>query len=212
MTETSNNNDVLLTDTNNNDVLLTDTNNNDVLLTEIKKISNIFLDNITNIDKKLDEIIFRVSKLENKVEFIENYKSQSDIKKIKELRIENIELSEYDILRALNYKDHRSILYIFKLYYKNKLNLKHAYPIRIKGQRSFEYYSNEEWVPDLYGNNIMNIICKNMENLFIKINVIEKVNIDNLLANQEFIYKLSNDKYKRILLPFIIEEVRLNNL
>ena len=51
-----------------------------------------------------------------------------------------------------------------------------------------------------------------MENLFIKINVIEKVNIDNLLANQEFIYKLSNDKYKRILLPFIIEEVRLNNL
>ena len=193
-------------------IKMTDNTNNDVLLTEIKKMSNIFLDNITNIDKKLDEIILRVSKLENKVDFIENYKNQSDIKKIKELKNETIELSEYDILRALNYKDHRSILYIFKLYYKNKLNLKHVYPIRIKGQRSFEYYSNEEWVPDLYGNNIMNIICKNMENLFIKYNVIEKVNIDNLLSNQEFIYKLSNDKYKRILLPFIIEEVRQNNL
>ena len=191
---------------------MTETINNDVLLIEIQKLSNIFLYNITNIDKKLDEIILRVSKLENKVDFIENYKNQSDIKKIKELKNETIELPEYDILRALNYKDHRSILYIFKLYYKNKLNLKHAYPIRIKGQRSFEYYSNEEWVPDLYGNNIMNIICKNMENLFIKYNVIEKVNIDNLLSNQEFIYKLSNDKYKRTLLPFIIEEVRQNNL
>ena len=186
--------------------------NNEMLLIEIQKLSTIFLNNINNIDNKLDEIISRVSKLENKVEFIENYKSQSDIKKIKELKHEIIELPEYDILRALNYKDHRSILYIFKLYYKNKLNLKHAYPIRIKGQRSFEYYSNEEWVPDLYGNNIMNIICKNMENLFIKYNVIEKVNIDNLLSNQEFIYKLSNDKYKRTMLPFIIEEVRLNNL
>jgi hypothetical protein len=186
--------------------------NNEILLIEIQKLSTLFLDNITNIDNKLDQIISRVSKLENKVDFIENYKNQSDIKKIRELRYENIELPEYDILRALNYKDHRSILYIFKLYYKNKLNLKHAYPIRIKGQRSFEYYSNEEWVPDLYGNNIMNIICKNMENLFIKYNVIEKVNIDNLLSNQEFIYKLSNDKYKRTILPFIIEEVRINNL
>jgi hypothetical protein len=191
---------------------MTDTTNNEVLILEIQKLSNLFLTNIANIDNKLDEIISRVSKLETKVEYIENYKNQTDLKKIKELRYENIDLPEYDILRALNYKDHRSILYIFKLYYKNKLNLKHAYPIRIKGQRSFEYYSNEEWVPDLYGNNIMNIICKNMENLFIKYNVIEKVNIDNLLANQEFIYKLSNDKYKRTILPFIIEEVRLNNL
>ena len=191
---------------------MTETTNNEVLLIEIKKLSNIFLDNIQNIDKKIDEIILRVSKLENKVEFIDNYKSQNDTKKIKELKIENIDLHENDILRALNYKDHRSILYIFKLYYKNKLNLKYSYPIRIKGQRSFEYYLNEEWVPDLYGNSIMNIICKNMENLFIKYNIIEKVNIDNLLTNQEFIYKLSNDKYKRILLPFIIEEVRQNNL
>jgi hypothetical protein len=191
---------------------MTETTNNELLLIEIKKLSNIFLDNIQNIDKKIDEIILRVSKLENKVEFIDNYKTQNDIKKIKELKIENIDLHENDILRALNYKDHRSILYIFKLYYKNKLNLKYSYPIRIKGQRSFEYYSNEEWVPDLYGNSIMNIICKNMENLFIKYNIIEKVNIDNLLTNQEFIYKLSNDKYKRILLPFIIEEVRQNNL
>jgi hypothetical protein len=186
--------------------------NNEILLIEIKKLSNIFLDNINKIDKKIDDIIYRVSKLENKVEFIESYKSQNDVKKIRELKIETIELPEYDILRALNYKDHRSILYIFKLYYKNKLNLKYSYPIRIKGQRSFEYYSNEEWIPDLYGNNIMNIICKNMEDLFIKNNIIEKVNIDNLLTNQEFIYKLSNDKYKRILLPFIVEEVRQNNL
>jgi hypothetical protein len=186
--------------------------NNSVILTEITKLSNIFLDNITKIDKKVDDIICRISKLENKVCIIESNKNQYDIRKIKELKIESIELPEYDVIRALNYKDHRSILYIFRMYYKNKLNLKHVYPIRIKGQRSFEYFSNEEWVPDLYGNNIMNIICKNMENLFIKYNIIEKINIDDLLSNQEFIYKLSNDIYRRKLLPFIIEEVRQNNL
>jgi hypothetical protein len=186
--------------------------NNDLILEEIKKLSNNFLESITKIDEKIDEIILRVSKLENKVQIIEHNKNNNDTRKIKELRVENIELPDFDVIRALNYKDHRSILYIFKLYYKNKLNLKHAYPIRIKGQRSFEYYSNDEWVPDLYGNNIMNIICKNLENLFIKYNVIEKIDIDNLLSNQEFIYKLSNDVYKRKLLPFIIEEVRQNNL
>lgn len=191
---------------------MTELSNDDIILEEIKKLSNTFLESITKIDEKIDEIISRVSKLENKVQIIEHNKNNNDAKKIKELRIENIELPDFDIIRALNYKDHRSVLYIFKLYYKNKLNLKHAYPIRIKGQRSFEYYSNEEWVPDLYGNNIMNIICKNMENLFIKYNVIEKIDIDNLLSNQEFIYKLSNDVYRRKLLPFIIEEVRQNNL
>lgn len=191
---------------------MTELSNDDIILEEIKKLSNTFLESITKIDEKIDEIISRVSKLENKVQIIEHNKNNNDAKKIKELRIENIELPDFDIIRALNYKDHRSVLYIFKLYYKNKLNLKHAYPIRIKGQRSFEYYSNDEWVPDLYGNNIMNIICKNMENLFIKYNVIEKIDIDNLLSNQEFIYKLSNDVYRRKLLPFIIEEVRQNNL
>ena len=188
-------------------------NTNEVLLKEIKNLSNIFLDNITKIDKKIDDIILRVSKLENNVEIIEKYKNQPENKRIKELKIENIEnIQESDIIRALNYKDHRSILYIFKLYYKNKLNLKYAYPIRIKGQRSFEYYLNEEWIPDLYGNCIMNIICTNMENLFIKYNNIDKISIDDLLKNQEFIYKLSNDTYRRKILPFIIEEVRQNNL
>ena len=86
---------------------MTDTTNNEVLILEIQKLSNLFLTNIANIDNKLDEIISRVSKLETKVEYIENYKNQTDLKKIKELRYENIDLPEYDILRALNYKDHR---------------------------------------------------------------------------------------------------------
>ena len=36
--------------------------------------------------------------------------------------------------------------------------------------------------------------------------------MDTLLLNQDFIYKLSDDKFKRSLLIHIAEEVRQNNI
>ena len=49
------------------------TDNNDILLNEIKKLSNIFLDNIKKIDSKVDNILVRVKNLENKIEYIDLY-------------------------------------------------------------------------------------------------------------------------------------------
>lgn len=185
-----------------------DNNNNTLILNELKILSSNFLDNIKKIDVKVDDVLTRIKKLEDKVEFIEKYQHQSDIKKIKELKFELMNIPESEAIRALNYRDYRSVLYIFKMYYKNKLNMKNMYPIRIKSTRSYEYYSNDEWIPDLYGKSIMNILCRNLENLFIKINNTDKIESDYILQNQEFIYKLSDDKFKSEVLNRIIEEVR----
>ena len=186
------------------------TNNNTLILNELKILSSIFLDNIKKIDTKVDDVLTRIKKLEDKVEFIEKYQNQSDIKKIKELKFEVMNISDSDAIKALNYRDYRSVLYIFKLYYKNKLNVKNTYPIKIKSTRSYEYYCNDEWIPDLYGKSIMNILCRNLENLFIKINNTNKIEPEYILQNQEFIYKLSDDKFKSEVLNRIIEEVRFS--
>lgn len=184
--------------------------NNTIILNELKILSSVFLDNIRKIDVKVDDVLTRIKKLENKVEFIETYQNQSDIKKIRELKFENMNISNPDAIKALNYRDYRSVLHIFKLYYKNKLNVKNMYPIRIKSTRSYEYYSNDEWIPDLYGKSIMNILCRNLEKLFIRINTIDHVGPDYILQNQEFIYKMSDDKFKSDVLNRIIEEIRFN--
>jgi hypothetical protein len=188
------------------------TDNNDILLNEIHKLSNIFLDNIKKIDSKIDNILLRVKNLENKIEYIETSKNNPDLKRLKDFKLEDLDIPDENILKALNYKDHRSILNIFKLYYKNNLNPKYSYPIRIKGQYLYEYYLNDEWVPDLYGRSIINILCKNIEKLFIKNNIIENVEPNTLILNQEFIYKLSDDKFKKSILVHIAEEIRISNL
>jgi hypothetical protein len=188
------------------------TSDNEILLNEIQKLSNIFLDNIKKIDSKVDNILIRVKNLENKIEYIETSKNNPDLKRLKDFKLEDLDVPNENILKALNYKDHRSILNIFKLCYKNHLNPKYSYPIRIKGQYLYEYYLNDEWVPDLYGRSIINILCKNIEKLFIKNNIIENVEPNTLILNQEFIYKLSDDKFKKSILVHIAEEIRISNL
>ena len=116
------------------------------------------------------------------------------------------------MLKALNYRDYRSIIYIFRYCYKNKLNEKYLYPIRITGKKSFEYYDNNKWNPDLYGYHSMNIIFNNIQNLFIKYNDLDNIDAENFLLNQNFISNLSDDKHKKNIFKNIIEEVRINNI
>ena len=125
------------------------------------------------------------------------------------LKKEDIIINKNDILRALNYRDYRSVILIFKLYYKNKINSNAKYPIRIKGKRSYEYYLNNKWNSDLYGHYSMNTICLNIQNLFIRNNILDE-NDEDFMLNQEFIYKLSDEKYKKDIFKHIIEEIRIN--
>ena len=176
---------------------------------------NIILNEIL---KKQETILTKIDCLENRIKNIEkkldckyNINIQSD--NLKEIKVENLNVPKEEVLKALKYRDYRSVMYIFKYVYKNKINLECAYPIRIINKRSYEYYIDKKWNKDPFGNDSRNILCKNIQNLFIKYNNMEENDdIDDFMTNQKFICKLSDEKEKKNIFKYIIEEIRINNL
>lgn len=165
--------------------------------------------------QKMDRMSNRMEEIEEKLQKIEmNQKVfytevEGEIIRIKELKPERIEISEDDVLRALIYKDYRSVIYIFKLYYKCQKGNRYFYPIRIKTKRNFEYFVNDQWVLDPFGHYSIKTICNNIQTLFLRYNQIENRNInqDDWYLNQEFIMKLSDDKYKKEVWKHIVEDI-----
>jgi hypothetical protein len=181
---------------------------NETQVNILLKIDN-FENRITNIEKSISLSNFIITKLcENK------YTSIIDEKySIIELKQESLNIDKESVIRALYYKDYRSIINILRLYYKPTETT--IYPIRITGKRSYEYFINNKWIPDLYGHYIMNTICINMQNLFIKYNIIDEnsnIDHDEFMLVQTFIYKLSDEKYKKDIFKHIVEEIRINNI
>jgi hypothetical protein len=189
-------------------------NKNNDILEKIMDISSKIYNDQCMILSKLNSLEEKVMSIEKKMELSLNSKLLNNfpIDSLKELKKEDLVIDKKDILKALSYRDYRSIIFIFRLYYKNKTNSLFAYPIKITGKRSFEYYLNSVWNPDLYGYHSMNTICLNIQNLFIQNNTLDgSIGHEDFILNQEFIYKLSDEKYKRDVFKNIVEEVRINN-
>lgn len=182
------------------------------IFNKLFEISNKILASQELILNKIDTLENRIKIIENKIESSKNMNNELLPNNLKELKKEELVINKEDVLKALSYRDYRSVIYIFKNIYKNKINSEYAYPIKISGKRSYEYYNNMKWNPDLYGNYSMNIICSNIENLFTKYNNIDEMDSDEFISNQQFICKLSDEKYRKSIFKNIIEEVRINNL
>jgi len=170
----------------------------------IEKIDNMSI----QIINKLDTLEARILNIEHRLGY-SNACLQNE--NLKELKIEKLESNSKDIHNALQYRDYRSIIYLMKKIYKNTENGSHHYPIRITGKRSYEYYENKQWIPDLYGHHIINTISLNMQNLFLQHNNLDEFDRESFMLNQQFIYKLTDDKYKRLLFKNIVEEIRINS-
>lgn len=179
-----------------------------IILDEINNISSKIIEKLTNLED-------RVKKIEKKIDMINNKNITNQIidENLIELKIENLNIDKMDVFKAIQYRDYRSIMYIFKLYYKTKTNETYMYPIRIVGKRKFSYYDNKQWNNDSFGHHCINVIFQNIQNLFIKHNDMEEydVSYEDFIKNQTFICKLINDKYKRDIFKNIIEEIRINN-
>jgi nuclear transport factor 2 (NTF2) superfamily protein len=183
--------------------------NNNELLEKILFISSKIYEDQQFILKKLNFLEEKINKIELSKKTVKN--NELIVEDLVELVNSNLDIDEETTLKALSYRDYRSVMIIFKFYYKNKINVNYSYPIRIIKKRSFEYYANNKWNPDLYGYYSMNTICLNIQNLFIKFNNIDNISMEDFMLNQDFIYKLSNNKYKKEFFKYVIEEVRLNN-
>jgi len=179
------------------------------ILEEIINISsNINISNKLILDK-LNNLEDRIIKIEKKIE-TKSSKNEIIIENLKELKREDLDISKEEVLKSLSYRDHRSITYLFKNIYRNKMNEINIYPIKLSGKRSIEYYNKSMWNNDPYGHYSINIIFKNFENLFIKYNNLDNVDYDNFIMNQNYINKLSQDKYIKQIFKNIIEEIRIS--
>jgi hypothetical protein len=186
---------------------ITDTDKYNNILEEINKISSKIYESQELILNKLNSLEGRINIIEQKIES-KSSNNKTIIENLKELKREDLDIVQEEVLKALLYRDHRSIIYLFRHVYRNKMNETNIYPIKLSGKRSVEYYNNSKWNSDLYGHHSMNIICKNFENLFIKYNNLDNIDSNNFMLNQDFIYKLSQEKYIKSIFKNIIEEIR----
>ena len=179
------------------------------ILEDILNISSKIFDNQNKILDKISKLEERIIHIENNIEIsINSIKNEN----LKELKNELLDINKSDVIKALLYRDYRSVIYIFKFYYKNKNNKNYVYPIKVIKKRTFEYYDNNKWNSDLYGYHSINVLCLNVQNLFMKYNNLDEFDTEDFILNQEFIYKLSDKKYKKEIFKNIIEEIQLNNI
>ena len=199
---------------------ITTIDTNEINLTSIKSfLDEIALSSSKNMENQ-DKIIKILETLDKRITDLEKTINKQikddteDFSYLKELKNEPLQLNPEIVIKALTYRDYRSVIYIFREYYKIKSDKKYSYPIRIISSKSYDFYENGKWTKDLYGYISMNTLINNIQNLFIKHNDLDNdlVSQDDFLLNQDFIYKLSTEKYKKDVFKNVIEEVRINTL
>lgn len=159
------------------------------------------------ITSKLISLESRMSNLESNLKIVN--KNDTGDENINELKKEMLNFDMNDIKKAIVYKDYRTIIFLFKLYYKNKTNSIHQYPIRIKSKRIYEYYNNSKWIQDNDAHYIKNTLFTNIQTLLYKYNILDNVpDVDDIYNNQFFINKLSEEKYRRDTFKHIVDEIQ----
>lgn len=149
-------------------------------------------DNIDNINKDFD--IIKNGKI-----FINN----NNFKELNEETYKDImeKLGVEYLLKKLSLRNERSILTIMEQYFKSDEtdeNYKVNFPVKCKGKVDFEYFTDGKWIDDRYGTNVVDLIAKNFQNMFLKINLYpNNVNDNAFEANQLFINKLESEKFKK---------------
>ncbi len=173
---------------------------------------------LNQIFHKLEFLCSRVENIEEKVQLIEMQNRShfieidGEIIRVRELKNERIDLPEEDVLRILIFRDYRSVLAIFKSYYQSVKGERIFYPIRMKSKRNYEYFYKNQWIHDANGHFITKTLCNNIQNLFLKYNQIDSryLNEENWYLNQQFISRLSDEKYKKEIWNHIKDEIALH--
>jgi hypothetical protein len=169
----------------------------DILEEKLDLLQNTIINskNNENITINNEEIIKKINNIEINDKNI-NDKNIINYK-YKELKEESFDLDYNFVKLCLDNANIDNDIKIFKKIYLEDIP-KEYYPIRhIK--KKFQYWYNGHMVDDdLNGTYVKNVILKNIENCYLKINVIENYSndMDQFLKNQEHINKLSEEKYK----------------
>jgi len=192
-----------------------------LVLDELNKINSKFEEMNQTFILKFNKFEQKMINLDNKITKVENkLKSSNNInctdvdenEELKELVKDcSINIDKDIVLRALSYRDYRTVIILFKNYYLNENNQFNKYPIKVVGKRSYEYYLNKRWINDPYGHYIKHTVLLNIQTVLIRYNNNDYIkDYDNLIMNQDFIYKLMEDKFSKNYFRHIIDEIKNN--
>ena len=192
-----------------------------LVLDELNKINSKFEEMNQTFILKFNKFEQKIINLDNKITHIENklkssnninYTYNDDNEELKELVKDcSINIDKDIVLRALSYRDYRTVIILFKNYYLNENNKFNKYPIKVVGKRTYEYYLNKRWINDPYGHYIKHTVLLNIQTVLIRYNNNDYIkDYDNLIMNQDFIYKLTEDKFSKNYFRHIIEEIKNN--
>ena len=192
-----------------------------LVLDELNKINSKFEEMNQTFILKFNKFEQKIINLDNKISHIENklkssnntnYTEFDDNEELKELVKDcSINIDKDIVLRALSYRDYRTVIILFKNYYLNENNKFNKYPIKVVGKRTYEYYLNKRWINDPYGHYIKHTVLLNIQTVLIRYNNNDYIkDYDNLIMNQDFIYKLMEDKYSKNYFRHIIDEIKNN--
>jgi hypothetical protein len=147
-------------------------------------------------DKKDKEEIKKKKVLKN----IDNYK---------EIKKEQYDIDINFIKKCLNDGCIESDIKIFKKIYIDNVP-KEFYPIR-NIRRKLQYWLNGHMNEDYGGNYIKDTIINNIENCYISVNKYDdsQNNIDQFIRNQEYITRMTEQKYKERFLSMIIDSIKI---
>ena len=178
-------NDVVKNDVVKNDIVKNDVVKNDIVKNDIVKNDAVINDAIKNDDNNF----------------------------YKELKVEtflNLNINKDFIKECLNMSNINGDIKLFKKIYIDNI-LKEYYPIRHIKKKLQYWLDNHMNDDDTNGTYIKNIIFKNMETCYLKINIFDEhcENTEQFLKNQEHINKLSEQKYKDKFLTKIIQIITI---
>ena len=185
-------------------------NNQKIILSKLNELlyennnSNSII--IDNLNENVNQLLLKIDKI--------------SINKINNILIErNLIEEKYNIDKklinnALSFKNFKSLIKILQNEYKLSSG-KIKYPFKYKEKSGFDYLYKNKWIHDTYGEMIIEILLKNINNLFMQHNIIDnyldKPNI--MIENQMYILKLkNNDKFKKEFKRNLKIELIKNNL
>ena len=126
------------------------------------------------------------------------------IVELREVKIEKMVIPEEIIRRCIKYGSSRGDMLLIKHWYLDKSKRQ---PFRCINRNRWEYWCNGTWNIDIDGEYLKEVIAKNIQNCYLRINRIDYYddNFDMFLENQKHIHELSDSKYRKRMLAGIKE-------
>ncbi len=168
---------------------------------KVLKNTNLVNNDTNLVNNDVNLLLREIYNLKNKLKIVESNNN------IRELKIQNLNIPKNIIKKYILYKTIQGEIKLFIYFYLKDIE-KANYCIKYIKGRTFKYWDGNDWITDIGGLYIAEVILKNIQNSYLIINNYTNINenefsTETFISNQLKIHKLSNEKYKQLFIQSI---------